>query len=270
MTYDDLSIDEVASLYHKKSILLKEANFSELLTLKKNYPELFIKANEDKFHEMMASTHDLLQLPHFQDMLKQDKKKKFLTADQHEWQSGMLDIALGKIQRLTVLNMFIPARAMVKEAVVNFKMIHTKLGYPDDNATIFPLLGVLLAEIILQSIPEKRIRNLESGIFKLTGQHYKHTPKAHLEVPTLLPEIKQVCSNLFKQISSKFDFRPNHYIDSLFFCLVEVSEFIGLLIQNLVHNDLETKGILLTQCREILIILFDLENSSVAVCKKDN
>jgi hypothetical protein len=101
MKTDDIGFNELLALYAAKDTYIREANLYELINLKHSYPDLFDLKKEIEVYELLDKTKYLIETPHFQAMLYEDKKRKLIPLDHNEWQVGGLAKLLQQHTKIT-------------------------------------------------------------------------------------------------------------------------------------------------------------------------
>jgi len=223
-----MGINDLLKLYEKKNFLMQEGNLSELIELKKFCPELFIKEKEIEFVQLIDTTKYLSEMPHFKAVLREDKKRRLIPIDYEQWQIGMLVETLNRHEKISYTHIHDVSRDLVKEAIVTCRSICNEQENNSSFTKIFPLLGLLINEILILFPQEKREHRLKLAMFKMKGKETEIS-----QYSLLKDQIRNSFNSMLKKVILKFDQRKEFYNDSLFFCLIEVSDFIGLLIQSM-------------------------------------
>ena len=246
MKYDEMSVNELYELYQKKYAFIKGENLPELISLKKECPEIFMEENEKAFKELVETTEFLMQMPHLQAKMLAEKKKRLVPMDYEQWKIGMVDEKLADLRKIGLDDMLDISRSFVKESIIQCQSICLQYGFDIDISLCFPLLSYLMNEILVQFPLDKRSYQLKASLFKIRGG--KENLPANLNVSqvalsewenevlkhsAIKADLETQFRATFKKIRMKFNARPGFYEDALFFCLLEVSEFIGLLIPTL-------------------------------------
>lgn len=233
MNLEDLDIADILALYTEKQQLTQEGNFLELLSLKKKYPDLFISEKEQEINKLLEDIKFIISMPDFQEKLLAAKKKNLIVIDYDKWQTGILDKELLKQEKIFSNTIYTVSVALVKEAVsTTFQLFAEKNLINFKN--IFPLLGLLLSEILKKFPIERKERMLKVTLFKLSGdenfQQQNFPAQTSLTINYNLKNICKLYQEMVGKILVKFDMRQEFYMDSVFFLLIECAEFIGKLI----------------------------------------
>ena len=248
---DDLPFEEVVKLYQLKNELTKSADLTRLIQLKKDFGELFIKENEDKMNEVLFYIQKLSNDPHFQHLLKQEKKEKFVVLDIHQWQIGMVDHFINQHAKINLSILRQVIRLMVKEAVIISIKACQEHSISDASVEkVFPFLGLLLGKILFDCPEIKRKKIWECMDFKLRENEIKdfsdplksnnEFSETYLEWRLNVKCYSQIEDNINQQlivlwdkIKIKFDQRKEFYTDRIYFSLVYAAEFIGLMSRDI-------------------------------------
>lgn len=242
MSLDQINLNELFKLYAEKNAYVREANLCGLIKLKNSYPDLFNSEKEAEIYQLLETTKYLINTPHFKAMLREDNKKKLIPLDHNQWKLGGLGSMLKQISKVNYSNIHAISREIVKEAIVICRILCEDQGKNIiDISTVFPFLGFLLTEILLQFSSEKRDKMFELALFKIRGKEEANVmddaicvSDEHSEIFLQAEcKIKNYFRDMLKIVLDKFDQRDEYYFDSLFFCLMNVAEFIGLLLPNI-------------------------------------
>lgn len=75
-SFCDLPVKKVIALYNEKLNAVDNGNLNWLLMLKKNYPELFIKENEDRICEIIEYATNFQSTPRYKEIKEKLDKQK--------------------------------------------------------------------------------------------------------------------------------------------------------------------------------------------------
>ncbi len=259
MSLDEIGINDLLELYKKKHTLIQESNLTELINLKKIYPELFVEEKEKEVNQLIETTNFLTQMPHFKAMLHEEKKRKLISIDDKDWQRGRLTEILNQHKKISYVNIHNISRSLVKEAIVICLSICNEKAKNPCLIEIFPLLGQLISEILIMLPKEKREHRLKLAMFKMRGKEVEKSKLNEIETEIspyylLRNKVRDSFAAILKDIILKFDQRKEFHNDLLFFCLIEVAEFIGLLIPSIGGcNEDETTSVINKVEKNILI-----------------
>lgn len=230
-TFDDLGLQEIKSLFSKKKDYIVNNNFEGLMDLKKNYPFLFDPQQEAEFNKLLEYIHGFSNLPHIQHQLREQQKSRLIEVNVDEWNLEEYEKLLITIPVVNVSNIKELSRALVRNSILISKHIFLDI-HIDDSNKIFACVGFLLGEILnLIDIEERRLKHLNTIIRMLTKNlSFYNDEEKSSSIPI---EIKQTIKEKFRnqclKLFFKFDKRIEFKNDIIFFCLVEVSEYITLL-----------------------------------------
>jgi len=259
MSLDEIGINDFLELYKKKNILIQESNLMELINLKKTYPDLFVEEKEKEICQLIETTKYLTEMPHFKAMLHEEKKRKLISIDDKEWQIGRLTEILDQHKKISYVNIHDISRALVKEAIVICQSICDVQINNSCLTEIFPLLSLLISEILIMLPKEKREHRLKLAMFKMRGKELEKSALKEIDTEIspnslLKNKLRDSFTGILKEIILKFDQRKEFYNDLLFFCLIEVAEFIGLLVPSIGGcNEHETTLVISKVEKNILI-----------------
>lgn len=249
---DDMPFDDLLKLFEQKNYLIKNGNLPALLDLKKLYPDLFLEKKEKELTKLISDIDTIMVMPHIKEKMLEDKKRRLIPVDLDQWKIGMLHEVLQRYETIYFSSIHDVSRALVKES-----LIICKQGCEQENGEnkidFFPLIGLLINEILNKAPKEKRARHLEGSVFKLRGR------KSDDIKPIIIKEnnrfynskdviqIKNRLQHLLKETMFKFDSRKGFYTDLIFFCLIEVSDFIGILMPAFGYADATKKDMITNQ-----------------------
>ncbi|MHB1948724.1 MAG: hypothetical protein ACYCQI_11505 [Gammaproteobacteria bacterium] len=168
MKLDEIGINDLLNFYKKKNLLIQEGNLLELIELKKLCPDLFIKEKEIEIDQLIDTTKYLIEMPHFKDLLREEKKRRLISVDFDEWYIGALAETLSRYEKVEYANINQVSRALVKEAIAKCQLIHQKqntINVPD----IFPYLSYLINEILNYFPDDKKELMFYRAMFKING-----------------------------------------------------------------------------------------------------
>lgn len=260
MNFDEMSVTDLLSYYNKKNLLIQDGNLLELIELKKFCPDLLVKEKEIEVNQLVDTTKYLTDTPHFKALLREEKKRRLIPIDYEQWQIGALIETLNRYEKISYINIHDVSRELVKEAIVTCRTICNEQENHSSLSKIFPLLGLLINEILILFPPEKREHKLKLAIFKMRGKELERSDLKETETETevsqyslLREQVRNSFTSMLKKIILKFDQRKEFYNDLCFFCLIEVADFIGLLIPSMGSREDETALIISRIEKNILI-----------------
>lgn len=248
---DELGLNEVMSLFQEKKQAERQGDLLKLIALKKDYPQLFSKEFESMAYSLLDDMTMLMESRHFKMLRKEEEKRKFFVVDHGSWKTGRLDQALNKLEVIYYNYIKDISRDLVKEAVAASLKICLNNHIDAEIEAVCPLLGTLISQLLTSFPAEKREKMQERALFKLNlgipstlgwDSHVGDT----LSLPaTVVEAIQCHFHDLVRKTVKKFDKRDGFYTDCLFFCLLEVCEFVGQLTSHMATSKDTTKKALI-------------------------
>jgi len=231
---DELSLNEVMLLFEEKKNAEKQADLTKLIALKRNYPQLFSKEFENMAYGLIGDVTSLMESRHFKALRREEEKRKFFVVDHDSWKTGKLDEALAKLEVVYYKYIRDIARELVKESVASSLQICQVNDVTAKIDNVFPFLGILISQLLSHFPEEKREKMQARALFKLNQGEEQATVEEELQPSWCLPlmvfeSLQYNLQMLVAKTIKKFDKREGFYSDCLFFCLLEVCEFIGLM-----------------------------------------
>jgi hypothetical protein len=260
MESNKLDINTLIALYKKKHDMLAEGDLSALIALKKSLPELFVKENEDQLNDLVSTVNFLMETPHFQEMIKQDKKNKLVTLDYHNWTCDSIKNELEKILLVSIKNVFFISRAFVQSFLIKcLSICRDELNNTTIHMDIvFPFLALLVSKIITLFPQPRQQKMIESALFKLKIDHAMSIDsdkvsawKTSVSYCHIEKTINPIIQDMIDMTTMKFDQRKSFYQDALFFFLINVSEYIGLLLPNIDSNTAGVASMLIIELLDV-------------------
>ena len=271
MSILEMPVNELIVLYQQKSEATRSGDLNKLLTLKKDFPELFIKENEDAVNEITLYMKIIAESHGFKERLREEEKEKFIVLDVNQWKIGMVDDFINQHDEIRISLIRKIVKLMVKEAIIASIQIYQEHDINDASLEkVFPLTGLLLGIIIADCPASKRTVMLKSFNFKLkqenikinnpqtnhsdssdTYDNWKLSIKCYAEIQRA---VSQYLVAMFDKVKNKFDQREGIYADCLYYSLLYITEFIALMSNNIAKMKGDTREDVLACIEKYLFI----------------
>jgi hypothetical protein len=229
-TFGDLGLAEIKKLFSQKKEYLINSNFEGLISLKKNYPFLFDSQQEAEYHQLLEYINVFSSLPHIQHQLREEKKSRLIEVNVDKWNLEEYEELLKTASFVNVSNIKEFSRALVRNSILISSHIFSEI-HNTEKDTVFASMGFLLAEILNSIDVETRLKHVGRIIHLLIGNlKFSSDEEKSSNISISIKKImKEKFRDQFLKLFLKFDKRLDFQKDTVFFCLVAITEYISLI-----------------------------------------